>query len=146
MPRHTNHARKCHLWSGQEKKWQRGGRRSWRKRGLYNSRDLLSGRVGMANGYARKMNHNQNMKCCLLLFFAYSLPKGPSTRVRLCVRIAIRFCAQFAYKRFRVLIIFWTPMTTAFQHISGKIGRKLTTLCRKSYTESYGNSYVESHV
>jgi hypothetical protein len=51
-------------------------------------------------------------------------PKGPSTRVRFCVRIAVRFCAWFANKGFRVLIILRRPITTVCQHISGKIGWK----------------------
>jgi hypothetical protein len=37
---------------------------------------------------------------------------GPSTRVRFCVQIAVQFCIQFAFKRFRLLIIYHTRITT----------------------------------
>jgi hypothetical protein len=50
-----------------------------------------------------------------------SFAKGPSTRVRFCVRIAIQFRAQFAYKWFRVSRILRTPITSACKHISAKI-------------------------
>jgi hypothetical protein len=36
-----------------------------------------------------------------------------STRVRFCIRIAVRFHAQFAYKGFWVLIIFRAPISTS---------------------------------
>jgi hypothetical protein len=38
--------------------------------------------------------------------------KGPATRVRFCVRIALRFRSLFAYKEFRHSIILQTPITT----------------------------------
>jgi hypothetical protein len=52
-----------------------------------------------------------------LNFFITS--KGPSTRVRFCVRITIRFRARFAYKGFSIILRI--PITTACQHISVKI-------------------------
>jgi hypothetical protein len=86
---------------------------------------------------------------CLMLTFEFTdnhRTKGLSPRVRLCVRIIIRFHTRFAYKGFRVLIILLTPITTACQHISKNLLKiKLqTTLCNKSYTESYGDSYAKS--
>jgi hypothetical protein len=77
------------------------------------------------------------------------LIKGPYTRVRFCVRIAVPFRARFSYKGLRVSICIPTPITTACQCFSGKINLKMnsiTTLCWKSYPESYGNSYAKSHV
>jgi hypothetical protein len=53
------------------------------------------------------------------------LTKGPSTRVRFCERIDVRFRAWFANKGFRVSIFLRTPIKTACQHISGKISYKL---------------------
>jgi hypothetical protein len=51
--------------------------------------------------------------------------KGPSTRARFCIRITVRFLARFAYEWPRVLILLHTLITTACQHISGNISRKL---------------------
>jgi hypothetical protein len=72
-----------------------------------------------------------------------------STRVWFWVRITVRIRSQFAYKGFRVSIILRTPITSDCQHISGKnilLIKLQTTLCRKSYTKSSGDSYAKSHV
>jgi hypothetical protein len=46
--------------------------------------------------------------------------KGPSTRVRICVRIAIRFRARFVRKQNRDPILFLSPITIVCLHISAE--------------------------
>jgi hypothetical protein len=92
---------------------------------------------------------NERTQLYMATEYGISFPMEPSTRVRFCVRIAIQFRAQFAYKGFRVLIILWKPVPTACKHISGKISRKLNyepPYAGNRITESYGNSYAELHV
>jgi hypothetical protein len=50
--------------------------------------------------------------------------KGPSTRVRIHVRIAVRFHAQYAAKGRRILVLYRTPITAVCKHISEKIDSK----------------------
>jgi hypothetical protein len=71
-----------------------------------------------------------------------------SSRVRLCVQIAIRFHALFKCKPYRDLIIHSTPITMVCLSYFIKTKSKTIlqiTLCRKSYIESYGDSYAKSH-
>jgi hypothetical protein len=66
-------------------------------------------------------------------------PKGLSTRVRICVRIAVRFRARFVSKQNREPIIFLLAIAMVGLHISAKKNKKQTlldTLGSKSYTES----------
>jgi hypothetical protein len=51
--------------------------------------------------------------------------RGHSRRVRIRVRITVRFRATFAAKGLRVLILYHTPITTICKHISEKINPKL---------------------
>jgi hypothetical protein len=75
--------------------------------------------------------------------------KGLSTRVRICVGIAIRFRARFVQKQNREPILFPLTIAMVCLHISAKNNQKknlLHTFGSKSYTESYGDSYGKSHV
>jgi hypothetical protein len=51
---------------------------------------------------------------------------GPSTRVRISERIAIRFRAQFVCKQNRDPILFLSPIIMVCLHISAKIKEKIT--------------------
>jgi hypothetical protein len=54
--------------------------------------------------------------------------KGPSTRVRICVRMAVRFRARFVRKQNREPIIFLLPIAMVCLHISAKNNQKSTCL------------------
>jgi hypothetical protein len=54
--------------------------------------------------------------------------KGPSTRVRICVRIAVRFHARFLQKQNREPIFFLLSIAMVCLHISAKTQSKLTCL------------------
>jgi hypothetical protein len=56
------------------------------------------------------------------------LLKGLSTRVRIAIRIAVRFRAQFIRKQNRDPIIFLSPITMVRFHISAQKIQKLTCL------------------
>jgi hypothetical protein len=73
---------------------------------------------------------NENRPFCLISLmiqgsqFLRLILLGPSKRVWIRVRIAIRFLAQFAAIELRVLILYHTPITTVCKHISAKIDPK----------------------
>jgi hypothetical protein len=52
--------------------------------------------------------------------------KGPSTRVRICIQIAVRFRAQFVPKQNRDPLLFLSPITMVCLYISSKKIQKLT--------------------
>jgi hypothetical protein len=70
-------------------------------------------------------------------------PKGLSTRVQIRVPIAVRFCARFAAKGLKVLILYHTHITTVSKHILEKNQfqiRLQSTFGTNSFTESYADS------
>jgi hypothetical protein len=60
----------------------------------------------------------------------FRLCKGPSTRVRICVRIAVGIRARFVFKPNRDPILYLTPITMACIHILTKTNIKLACWTR----------------
>jgi hypothetical protein len=75
--------------------------------------------------------------------------KGPSTRVRICVRIADRFRAGFVRNHKRDPILLLAPITMVISVISATFFKKnyfLDTFGSKSYTDYDRDSYGKSPV
>jgi hypothetical protein len=73
-------------------------------------------------------NEMQIISEIVFLCLPYNFPLGTSTRVRICVRIAVRFGARFIHKQNRETILFLLPIAMVCLHISAKKNQKLTCL------------------